>query len=107
MRLTDHILTAEQAVLALLDDTSWAVWRDTRDRRNPHRPTALAIHAPTSLVLAVYIRPRRLYPSELPDATWLPADVLPVVWWPAAAHEIRSWLTRPDRTPPGLIGGTR
>jgi len=105
MRLTDHILTAELTVLALLDDAPrWSVWRDTRDRRTPHHPTALAIHIPTRLVLAVYVRPRHVHPSERPDPSWLPADVLPVVWHPALRPQVRTWLAHPDTTPPGLIG---
>lgn len=107
MRLTEQILTAETTVLGLLDDDrNWAVWRDFRDRRD-HRPTLLAIHTPTKTLLAVYVRPRRLYPSEQPAIEWLPPGVLAVVWHPTMRADIRVWLTCPTTTPPGLLGGSR
>lgn len=104
MRPTATILEAEQTIRALLaDNKAWTTWHDDRTKRTRSTPTLIAIHAPTRIGLAIYLRPRRLHPSENPDTTRLPAGLHPVVWHPALAPDIRAWLLQPTENPPGLL----
>jgi hypothetical protein len=105
VRITERVLADEGTIAAVLaDNPAWMVWGDIRDHRNPHHPTMLALHPPTGVTLAIYVRPRRVYPTETPDTSWLPPTLIPVVWYPALRPDIRAWLIRPDTTPPGSIG---
>ena len=109
MRVTGQVIEVEAVISSLLnDDRGWTVWHDDRGKRQLHVPTFMAVHIPSRIIIGVYCRPRRLYPSELPAVGWLPATVQAVVWWPALAAEIRAWLANPDgREPPGVLLTTR
>lgn len=108
MRITAQVLEVEAIIGELLRDVpGWTVWADVRGARRQHRPTFLAVHTPTRRCVAVYCRPRRLYPSELPAVDWLPATIEPVVWFPGLRAEIRSWLTVAVGEPPGAVLTTR
>lgn len=85
----------------LADARSWITWSDARGKRD-HAPAFIACHMPSRLVVAVFVRPRRLHPSEMPDASWLPGW-LPVVWYPAISADVARWLANPDGTPPGAL----
>ena len=81
----------------------WCVWHDTRARRSLNRPNLVALHVPSGIVVAVYVRPRPVAPSGLPAVAGLPADWLPVCWWPTMTHPPR-WLAFPKLiATPGLL----
>lgn len=103
MKITEQVIQTEAAITALLTGArGWIVWHDERDKRG-HQPNFIALHIPSKMVVAVFARPRRLAPSERPDASWLPGDWLPVVWYAALAPQIRVWLVAPQGSdPPGL-----
>ena len=105
MRLTEQILDVEVIVASLLREAGheWMVWHDGRSKRDPYRPTFLALHVPSRRILGVYPRPRRLAPSELPDASWLPASIEAVVWHPAMRPQIRAWLGHATGDAPGKL----
>jgi hypothetical protein len=108
MRLTEQILGNEAVISGWLDaEPGWTVWHDDRSKRQRHVPTFVAVHLPSRIMLAVYARPRKLHPSEMPDTSWLPAAVEPVVWHPGMSGEIRSWLTVAVGDPPGAVLTTR
>jgi hypothetical protein len=104
MRITAAVIDAEVTVRGLFTDTpSWSVWTDDRTKRRPDTPNLIAAHHPDGTVLAVHVRPRRLYPSELPATRPAPAGALVVVWHPDMSSAIRQWLRSPAGAPPGLI----
>ena len=105
MRVTEQVVVIEAFIGGLLADArSWTVWRADGDKRKLHEPTFVACHVPSRQTLAVFVRPRRLYPSERPDTSWLPADWVAVVWWPGMLKEVRAWLAVPTVTePPGVV----
>jgi hypothetical protein len=112
VKITETVWATEAKIAKwLTTGQGWAVWRDERTVRRRHVPSFLAAHFATGRIVAVYCRPRRLHPSELPEVTWLPAGVIPVVWHLAMHPEVRSWLLFPDIGPiPGLVparGDTR
>lgn len=104
MKITEQVIQTEAAIAALLTGArDWLVWHDERDKRG-RQPNFLALHTPSRVLVAVFARPRHLSPSERPDASWLPGDWLPVVWYGALATEIKRWLDFPQGVnPPGLI----
>lgn len=103
MRVTEQVVVVEAVIGGLLTDArSWIMWSDARGKRD-HAPAFIACHMPSRLVVAVYVRPRKLYPSEMPNASWLPAGWISVVWHPAMSAEIRSWLTVAVGEPPGVL----
>ncbi|MFH5822274.1 hypothetical protein [Georgenia sp. AZ-5] len=105
MRLTESVVMVEATVHGWMTSASgWWVYRDERTRRNPARPSFVALHPGLGITLAVYARPRRLHPSELPDPSVLPAGVVAAVWHPGVARQVRVWLSRPFEDPPGVLG---
>lgn len=104
MRITEQVIQTETVIAGLLKESrGWLVWHDDRSKRD-HQPNFLAIHMPSRLLVAVFPRPRHMSPSQLPDTSWLPGDWLPVLWYPAMAPLIRSWLAAPQVIdPPGLF----
>lgn len=104
MRVTEQVLVTEVTISGLLADArSWIMWSDPRGKRD-HQPAFVACHMPSRLVIAVFVRPRRLHPSEAPAVDWLPVGWLPCVWHPGLSAEIRAWLANPDgREPPGAV----
>ncbi|WNB84528.1 hypothetical protein [Cellulomonas sp. ATA003] len=104
MQLTAAVLDAEATIRTLLTSTpGWDVWRDDRTRRNPDRPTFIANHPGHHITLAIYVRPRRLRPTETPTSTHSPAGTRPVVWHPQLADDIEAWLHHPTPDTPGLL----
>lgn len=108
MRLTSAMLDLELTltVTALRTASGWRYWRDDALTRKPNRPDHIAVHEPTGQGLAIFTRPRRLAPSEMPTPITLPAGLTPVTWYPRLRSEIVSWLARPSGPPPGLITST-
>jgi len=104
MRVTEQVLDNEVVVRGwLTHERGWFVWSDDRGKRERSVPTIVGCHLPSRLVIAVYARPRRLRPSEMPDTSWLPASWLPVVWHPGMHTEVRAWLAAPVTDPPGVV----
>jgi hypothetical protein len=108
VRVTERVLAIEATISTLLtDNPSWSVWQDGRSKRELHHPTFLAIHTPSRRIVAVFVRPRRMYLSQLPAVDWLPAAAEAVVWHPGISVDVRTWLAAPHGEAPGAISTTR
>lgn len=107
MRVTKQVVEVELLIGDFLSKARWVTWHVEGSKRSPAKPTLVALHPPDGLVIAVYARPRRLAPSELPDVSWLPPDWLPCVWHPALSKAARAWLAAPIGDPPGAVLTTR
>ncbi len=95
MRLTPDMLALElRFIQALNRERQWRYWTDPRDRRDPTWPTILALHA-TGITLAIYIRPRKPYPSDKTSTQQIPEHWKPVIWHPGNARNVETWLTLP------------
>lgn len=107
MRLTAALLDVDTTMRALVAGADgWTVYADTRTKRPSHTPSLLAIHTPTAQLVAIYVRPRKLHPSERPATNRLPANLDAAVWWPAIRDDISRWLAHPDGPPPGHLDRT-
>src|ERR1035437_6566348 len=96
MRITEQVVDNEGVISGwLAAERGWTVWHDDRSKRERHVPTFVAVHLPSRTTLAIFARPRRLHPSELPAADWLPDRWIPCVWWPGMHIEVRAWLAAP------------
>jgi len=86
----------------LMHERAWMVWVDSR-RHQRSRPSMVAFHVPSRQTLAVFARPGKPSPINLPDVSWLPADWLPVVWRTDDMRDVRRWLAAPVTDPPGVV----
>jgi hypothetical protein len=108
VRVTEQILDNDAAVRGWFTaERGWFVWSDDRGKRQRSVPTIVAVHLPSRMVLAIYARPRKLRPSEMPDTSWLVSSWIPVVWWPGMHIEVRAWLATPHTDVPGAVLTTR
>jgi hypothetical protein len=108
VRVTAQVLEVEAIISGLLTHAhGWSFWRVDGNKRQVHSPTFVACHVPSRQTLAVFVRPRRLYPSERPAVDWLPDPWVAVVWHPGLAKDIQAWLAYPVVDPPGAMNGTR
>lgn len=109
--LTEDLEVAADIMAGWLNhERSWFFWvdgRGGRSKRRRSRPSIVAMHLPDRLVLAIFARPRRLHPSELPDVSWLPAGWVACVWHPGMRVDVRRWLATPHTDPPGAVSTTR
>jgi len=104
VKLTEASAVAEDRIGNYLRDTrGWTSWRLDTGRRPGKTPTFLAVHRPTSTLIAVFVRTRSPLSSEWPPTEWLPEAVM---WHPARGAEIRAWLANPSGPPPGARGDT-
>jgi len=109
--LTEDLVVAEATMAGwFTHELSWLFWvdgRGGRSKRRRSRPSLIGLHLPDKLEVAVFARPRKLLPSEMPDVSWLPPGMTPCVWWPGLAREVRAWLAAPVGDPPGAVSTTR
>jgi len=90
----------------LTHERSWFFWVDGR-RHQQSRPDLIAMHVPTRGMLAIFARPGKPSPINLPDVSWLPASWIPVVWRTDDMRDVRRWLAAPVTDPPGVVLTTR